>query len=84
MAGLVAEENARTQDAESCSLFDSSEKECIVGHEAPAFQGIHCALVRGGALRSVTMEKRFSGPADMPGVRVVNDAAKPSAIGTDV
>ena len=30
------------------------------------------------------MEKRFSGPADMPGVRVVNDAAKPSAIATDV
>jgi len=26
------------------------------------------------------MEKRFAAPADMPGVRVVNDAAKPSVI----
>ena len=30
------------------------------------------------------MEKRFSGPADMPGVRFVNDAAKPSVIGAGV
>ena len=47
MAVLVAEENVRPQDAEIRSLFDSSEKECIVGHDAPAFQGIHCPLVRG-------------------------------------
>ena len=48
VAGLVVEENVRSQNTENFSFFDSSQKERIVGHDAPAFRCVERPLVRWG------------------------------------